>query len=305
MGNKMFCPPEQGSGRSKRQKTEAVVTSFAQDDVVTTEAAYHHHDESKPSSSPTKKSPLQAIPPNIPVDYPLQVFERRARQGQLPVFDNSNQSVEFQTKDYRAFALLIHQQHGAILLYCTRKAHKGPHYQLPGGHVDLEEFQAVMGSGTAAQRCTPQQLYLSARMGCAREIYEETSIDLRNDIDRLLPMILHENGSGDSSTKDMCNFYKDRLFFCAQVVDQDFSSSHPEGSVRYQSLPQGGSGAGYSCNLMLQLSVEHSGFKFAKSPSAVVESLQLHSGGKVSKAVAMAYNVDSGDNNENESASKL
>ena len=43
-------------------------------------------------------------------------------------------------EDYKAFILPIHPQHGILLLYCTRKKSKGSHHQLPGGHVDKEDF---------------------------------------------------------------------------------------------------------------------------------------------------------------------
>jgi 8-oxo-dGTP pyrophosphatase MutT (NUDIX family) len=264
MGNKIFCSDEKTV--AKNSNTSAMMDVHPQD-----ESATHGNSSS--------------IPPDCPVDHPLQLFQRLAKERKLPVFDDEETSIDFQSHDYRAFCLLIHPTHGAILLHCTRKKKKPPHYQLPGGHVDQEEFEAVL-KGNKATCCTPQQLFLASRAACAREIYEETSIDLRDskNIDRLLPLILH---NATDKKSQLCNEFKDRLFFVAQVSDDDFSSSYPMGSVRYQSLPQGG-----TCNLMLQLSVEHSGFKFATSVRDIVESLQLHSGGKVSKAVTKAYNME-------------
>jgi len=43
--------------------------------------------------------------------------------------------------------------------------------------------------------------------------------------------------------------------------------------------------------LQLKLSVEHSGFAFERNPEAAIEKLQLHSGGKVSKALEKALNL--------------
>jgi hypothetical protein len=40
------------------------------------------------------------------------------------------------------------------------------------------------------------------------------------------------------------------------------------------------------------LSAEHSGFRFEKDPNVIAERLQFHSGGKVSKAIAKAFNVN-------------
>jgi len=45
--------------------------------------------------------------------------------------------------DYRAFIFAILDDWGMLLLHCTRKPKKGPHYQLPGGHVDAEEFHSA------------------------------------------------------------------------------------------------------------------------------------------------------------------
>ena len=45
--------------------------------------------------------------------------------------------------DYRGFVFVVHEKHGLLLLHCTRKPKKGPHYQLPGGHVDDFEFEMI------------------------------------------------------------------------------------------------------------------------------------------------------------------
>jgi hypothetical protein len=48
---------------------------------------------------------------------------------------------DYKNVDYRGFIFVVHEQHGLLLLHCTRKPKKGPHYQLPGGHVDNVEFE--------------------------------------------------------------------------------------------------------------------------------------------------------------------
>jgi hypothetical protein len=45
--------------------------------------------------------------------------------------------------------------------------------------------------------------------------------------------------------------------------------------------------------LFLPLSVEHSGFRFETDPYKAIQLLQLHSGGKVSQALAMALDTAS------------
>ena len=53
---------------------------------------------------------------------------------------NTSIKVDYKSNDYRAFIFILHEDYGLMLLYCTRKKNKGPHWQLPGGHVDDEEF---------------------------------------------------------------------------------------------------------------------------------------------------------------------
>jgi 8-oxo-dGTP pyrophosphatase MutT (NUDIX family) len=51
--------------------------------------------------------------------------------------------VDYQNVDYRGFLFVVHDIHGLMLLRCTRKKNKGPHWQVPGGHIDEPEFLAA------------------------------------------------------------------------------------------------------------------------------------------------------------------
>jgi 8-oxo-dGTP pyrophosphatase MutT (NUDIX family) len=301
MGNNIFCSEKKGDGVSQARRLDPILLP---PDTTTTTI----------TTIPTTSTEIK-IPSNRPIDYPLLVCHQRYQTTSDgdPLLDQQNYDATIdlsQGVDYRAFGLLIHKTYGAILLHCTRKKKKPPHYQLPGGHVDADDFQKTIivdfGSGTTTTNSPPpppllftsKQLFLAARMGCAREIYEETSFDFRSDdaIDRLLPMILYDtksinnnnnNNNNNNHSPVLINEYKHRIFFVAEVRDADFVKPPSSGSVRYATLPQ----EDYHCNVMLQLSVEHSGFRFVKSPSEVVQQLKFHSGGKVSQAVAMAYNI--------------
>lgn len=272
-----------------------------------------------------------SIPPGRPLDHILTMA-----QSYTPHFHH-NVTVDYSENDYRAFCLLLHSQNGALLLYCTRKKKKPPHYQLPGGHVDEAEFKQV--SQNAGRFITQEQLYQSARLGCVREIYEETGIDLRSQLDRLRPMVLYNKFERGR----LINEFKHRLFFVCEVQDDDFvvatkvtllflesemaslnqvlclnlisyyytdnqgylfriylslalisfnyitthHHQHPSGSVRYLAIQED-----YSCDLTLQLSAEHQGFRFDSNPRTVMERLRHHSGGKVERAIGMAMNVN-------------
>lgn len=52
-------------------------------------------------------------------------------------------TIDYRNIDYRGFIFVVHESYGLMLLHCTRKPKKGPHFQLPGGHIDDFEFEAA------------------------------------------------------------------------------------------------------------------------------------------------------------------
>jgi hypothetical protein len=120
----------------------------------------------EPTNATEDKSPppcnnINDGSPKPSLDHPLKM----SRQYSMK-FD-SKIKIDFSDTDYKAFCLLIHKDVGAVLLHCTRKKKKPPHYQLPGGHVDGYEFKQVTKS--LSSYATQEQLYLAARIGCGRE----------------------------------------------------------------------------------------------------------------------------------------
>ena len=66
-----------------------------------------------------------------------------APQKGLPSASNSTAPhvlVDYKNHDYRGFIFLVHNDHGLVLLECSRKKNKPIHWQVPGGHVDEPEF---------------------------------------------------------------------------------------------------------------------------------------------------------------------
>ena len=97
------------------------------------------------------------------------------------------------------------------MLHCTRKKKKPPHYQLPGGHVDREEFELYISGNEEDNKnlncqasALQQTIYRAARAGCARELWEETGIDLRTSMDRLWPLVF-ELPEKESNRKRLIN----------------------------------------------------------------------------------------------------
>jgi len=187
---------------------------------------------------------------------------------------------EYVKKDYRAFLFAIHPAHGMLLLYCTCKKKKGPHYQCPGGHVDREDYADAVSR--IPKISSSDLLTLGCKIGVARELYEETGIDIRSTLeDRLQPVRLREDDSSDDNR--VVGEFKERLFFRLNLEDGDFVSTGLDSSSNVlQSLNK------TPPHLMLKLSHEHQGFVFQPDTTKAIDMLVNHSGGKVSKALRKA-----------------
>ena len=124
--------------------------------------------------------------------------------------------MDIASADYRGFVFAIHPEHGHVLLHCTRKKKKPNHFQLPGGHIDGFEFKEA----AKATSDPLQQILLAGKMGTARELFEETAMDVRNSLERLEPTILYRKERKDK----LSNEYKNRLFYTLKLTDDDFLS---------------------------------------------------------------------------------
>lgn len=184
--------------------------------------------------------------------------------------------IDYKRNDYRSFIFIIHEDHGLLLLHCTRKKSKPPHWQLPGGHTDDFEFEET--AKESDDYCT--QMTAASKRGSARELFEETGLDVRSNVERLQPARLRLSQTVDKSGNTMLvNEYKNRMFFFLLVTDDDF--------------PKEGREAFGSSHLKLKLSVEHSGFTFQPDPMIATDMLEHHSGGKVSEALRMSLSLSS------------
>jgi len=61
-------------------------------------------------------------------------------------------------------------------------------------------------------------------MGAARELFEETGIDLRDKMDRFVPASLRTKPKIKDGVEILRNEHKHRLFFFLSVSDADFPS---------------------------------------------------------------------------------
>jgi 8-oxo-dGTP pyrophosphatase MutT (NUDIX family) len=64
----------------------------------------------------------------------------------------------------------------------------------------------------------PSHLLLSCKIGAARELKEETGMDLRDSLERLIPVALRAQEEG---SKELSCELKKRVFFSVDITDED------------------------------------------------------------------------------------
>ena len=226
---------------------------------------------------------------------------------------------------YRSFIFVVHENYGLLLLHCTRKIKKGYHYQIPGGHLDDEDF--LVSNNYCNNRSdefnideSQKSLLMAGMVGAARELYEETGIDFRtipqeqlpHGVDtvhskgssRIHPLPLYESSANatNDTKQQLPNEFKHRLFYTIVVTDDDLMKSGDSGSsnttinaINHKDdanintstyNPQPPS------HIRLKLSHEHSGYTFVKDDVDMIDSMiALHSGGAIAKAFRMACHI--------------
>jgi 8-oxo-dGTP pyrophosphatase MutT (NUDIX family) len=245
----------------------------------------------------------------------------------------SSSMIDYQATNYRAFVFVLHDEHGILLLRCTRKKNKPDHWQIPGGRIDEHEFlragtllriddllfrslciladrkyyhrrhwkPSCLSVPPAAEAAPDRvaQLLLASKLGAARELFEETGIDVRSELDRLLPPFLHPQ-----TTESMPNESEHRIYYFLIVTDDDFPKiplAPPNAPLTAPMMrPDGNSGQQRRLldvddspirHVRLRLSHEHSGFTFQVDTAQAAIDIQYHSGGKNSVALRKALQI--------------
>ena len=179
--------------------------------------------------------------------------------------------------DSKSFVICHHPRYGYLILY-SYKMRKGKHGQLPGGRVDDRE---LLRHGVTA----------APMIAAARELFEETGIDVRENLVRLKPV----------QFPDGSRSLKGRHFFRLGLSDSDgleYRANQgaaagganapqpfydPDTTLASAAEPEGTGGS-----FRIRLSHEHIGWTFVEDPEAAALELQLHSGGKVAEGFRTA-----------------
>ena len=112
--------------------------------------------------------------------------------------------VDYSRTDYRGFLFVVHDIHGLMLLHCTRKKSKGPHFQVPGGHVDEPEFveagmfvcARVLESRNGTLQCLFSHAFALLAMPFSQDLLR-TVVPARTGVQTgCCPGIVRRNGPG-------------------------------------------------------------------------------------------------------------
>lgn len=142
-----------------------------------------------------------------------------------------------------------------------------------------KQYERTKNENPSSFTAVNKILLEAAKMGAARELFEETGIDIRTQLHRLEPVRLYKDGDETA----LVNALQNKLYFFLNVTDDDFFKGveEEEAGLTY---PQGEHGK----NLGLRISHEHSGFIFENDPLQSVEKLAKHSGGAGARALRMS-----------------
>lgn len=195
--------------------------------------------------------------------------------------------VDYKKADYTSMVFVVHRTLGMLLLYVGDGANQKS--QIPCGQIQEKEFlDAAQKSGSGNV-----QLQIAAREAAARQLFENTGLDIRGHIDRFKPAILRLNPPVDAKgVQYLKNEYNNRLYYFLQVDEQDFaaiSESDASGKLTRPSEDPGDS------PLALRLRDNYNGFTFILDPSDAAKILKEDGSKEATHALRMIMNEASSE----------
>jgi hypothetical protein len=195
--------------------------------------------------------------------------------------------VDYKKADYSAMVFVVHRTRGMLLLHIDDlKGNKKS--QVPSGKILEEEFlDAAMLSGSHNV-----QLQIAAREAAARQLYENTGLDIRGDPDRFKPAILRLNPPVDArGVQYLKNEYDNKLYYFLQVDDNDFSPityADTSGQTGFK-LKRPSEDPGDNA-LTLRLHDTYGGFTFILDPGDAAKILKQDGNKAATSALQMIMN---------------
>jgi len=131
-------------------------------------------------------------------------------------------------KKNHVFVFVIHETKGMTMLpyiHHIEGVKNKRRYQLAGGLINDEELIFGISGNKNADKHT--RIVAAAKLAAGRHLLQQTTIDIRRNLDKLYPCQLKSLPSSLN-----CDFYKGKIYFCLIVKDNYFamhllSSNHP------------------------------------------------------------------------------
>ena len=201
--------------------------------------------------------------------------------------------VDYSTTDFRALVFVVHRTRGMLLL--REKSPKSN--SVPGGSILENEFLDA-----AQQSGSPQvQLQIAAREAAARQLYESTGLDIRQQANRFKPAVLNVNPNTDAARDFQClrNEHENNLYYFLQVDEDDFSRlKDVQGQNLNSKAGKPSSDPGDEEPVALQLSKKYTSFKFVHDPVDAHDVLKKD-GNDAASALNLIMNAASTEIREN------
>jgi len=176
--------------------------------------------------------------------------------------------VDYKSVDFQAMVFVVHRTRGMLLL--QGRTSSNANTEVPGGAILEKEFLDA-----ADQSGSPQvQLQIAAREAAARQLFETTGLDIRQQANRFKPAVLAMNPSMNAARgfQYLRNENDNKLYYFLQVDEDDLkvlqddtvntTSEKPSADPGDEQVP------------LLKLSKNYSGFEFVHDPVDATDVLK-------------------------------
>jgi len=180
--------------------------------------------------------------------------------------------VDYKSVDFQAMVFVVHRTRGMLLLQGSKASLLNSRNNVPGGAVIEEEFLDA-----AKQSGRPQvQLQIAARIAAARQLFETTGLDIRQQANRFKPAVLNVNPPMDPvrGFRYLRNENENKLYYFLQVDEDDFSKLKDQQDATLNAKSMKPSVDAGDEPVSLKLSNNYGGFEFVHDPVDAADVLK-------------------------------